>query len=235
MRSIRPLIAVTGPNKRFAVCWWATRLVLWFAGARSCYITPANPQLDVAIDGVVIGGGDDINPQHYGEQATAGSRYNSARDRLEMSMIKSALDAGIPIMGICRGAQLINVVLGGNLSQDIRPMRVLTSNRSSIFCNKWASMKTDSLLHKIVGSHTIKINSLHRQAVSCIAESLAVVATDDDNFVQAFESKKDDFLLGVQWHPEYLFYKSSQRKLFTALVRAVNRQQKQLTSFFLEQ
>jgi putative glutamine amidotransferase len=233
MKSKRPLIAVTGPNKRLAVGWWATRFVLWLVGARSCYITAANPKINTAVDGVIIGGGDDIEPRHYGEQGDAASSYDFARDQLEIAMIKSALNAGIPILGICRGAQLINVVLGGDLLQDIRPLSVLTPNRNSIFGIKYASIKTDSDLYNIVGCDALKINSLHNQAIGRIADSLTAVARDKDHFIQAFESEKDRFLMGVQWHPEYLFYNKIHRHLFTAFVNTVKRQKNTLQSFQL--
>jgi putative glutamine amidotransferase len=231
----RPLIAVTGPDKKLKFGWWATRFMLWLNGASSCYITPANPQLLAEIDGVIIGGGDDIDPQHYGGVGVEGkdeecsATYDLARDKLEIAMIKAALQADVPMLGICRGAQLINVVLGGSLYQDIRPMRVMTSNQNSAFVVKDALIKDNSILKHIFNTSTIKINSLHSQSVNRIAKGLIASAYDKDGFLQAFENEHKNFLIGVQWHPEYLPYQSQQRKLFAAIVAAVKRQDNKLT------
>lgn len=220
----RPLIAVTGPNKKLKVGWWATKFILWLCGARSCYLSPAQPELLQAVDGVVIGGGDDIDPEHYGESGDAGATYDAARDSLEIAMIKAALQAGVPLLGICRGAQLINVVLKGSLFQDIRPLRRKTPNKNSAFVIKQAYLQSSSQLAAILGKDIVGINSLHSQAVNKLSRELRVAALDGDGFVQAFEHQTKSFLIGVQWHPEYLPYHSCQRNLFQALVAAVSNQ-----------
>ena len=128
-----PTIAVTGPDKRLRFGWWATRLILAMAGAKAVYITATSPELPMGVSGVIVGGGDDIEPEHYGLTGDAGAHYDPERDRLEMNVVKQALSCGVPLMGICRGAQLINVVLGGSLHTDIRPKRENTPNRNSVF------------------------------------------------------------------------------------------------------
>lgn len=226
----RPLIAVTGPNKKLKFGWWATRFILWLAGAKACYINPAQPHLLNDVDGVIIGGGDDIDPQHYGQTGIVGkegdfsSTYDPARDKLEIAMIKAALASDVPILGICRGAQLINVVLGGDLHQDIRPLRFMTPNQNSAFVIKKAFIEKNSRLKRILNTELLNINSLHSQAVNRIGKGLTVSAYDKDGFIQAFENEQKRFLIGVQWHPEYLPYHSRQRKLFLAMISAVNAQ-----------
>jgi len=231
----RPLIAVTGPDKKLKFGWWATRFILWLCGARSCYVTPSKPHLINAVDGVVIGGGDDIEPQHYGEVAPVGKdgdfsrSYDPARDQLEIAMIKAALKSDVPMLGICRGAQLINVVSGGNLHQDIRPLRSITPNRNSAFIVKLALIEEHSILKGLLNKAVVKINSLHSQAVKRIGKGLTIAAYDKDGFVQAFEHRQKLFLIGVQWHPEYLPYHAIQRKLFKKMVSAVKQQKNKIT------
>lgn len=219
----KPLIAVTGPHKRLTFGWWATRLLLQSVGCHAHYITAATSSIPPGINGVIIGGGDDIDPKHYGDSGDAGANYDAARDQLEMTMLQNALDTGIPILGICRGAQLINVVLGGTLHRDIRPKRQNTPNKNSIFGIKWADIEPSSRLAKTVRRKKLKINSLHNQAVKNLSNKLLVSAYDRDGFVQAFENKQDletlPWITGVQWHPEYMPYAWAQRRLFKAFAK----------------
>lgn len=217
----RPLVVVTGPAKRLKFGWWATRIQLWRAGLRGHYVTASNPQIPEAACGVIIGGGDDIDPKHYGLSGTAGANYDAARDKLEMDTIRTALERKWPMLGICRGAQLINVVHGGDLYTDIRPLRKLTPNQNSLFPIKHVYLDSDSKLAAIYGSKVFEINSLHSQAVKRVGEGLRAVAQDKDGFIQAIENPHKPFLVGVQWHPEYLLFQAAQRKLFSAFAEQV--------------
>lgn len=220
-KPIKPHVIVTGPAKKLRFGWWAARLRLRRAGLTPSYVTADNPSIPAGVQGVVIGGGDDIDPQHYGRTGTAGANYDVARDALELAVIKLALKTNLPILGICRGSQLINVALGGNLHQDIRPQRRLTPNRNSIFAIKTASLVDNSGLRRIMGTASIAINSLHSQAVDKVGQNLTAVAHDADGFIQAIEDPSRKFLLGVQWHPEYLLLSRQQAGIFTAFATAV--------------
>ncbi len=222
MRQDKPLVVVTGPRKRLKFGWWATRFILWWVGLRGVYVYPGHKSYPAKAKGLIIGGGDDIEPVHYGLTGDAGAKYDPERDQLEMGMAKLALENGLPILGICRGAQLLNIVLGGGLHTDIRPLRQHTPNRNSVTPVKWANIKDGSRLADILGSVRVKVNSLHNQAVKTVGLGLSAVAKDDDDFIQALEGSSEQFLLGVQWHPEYLPYLSHQRRLFKAFAVAVN-------------
>ncbi|MBT8149605.1 MAG: gamma-glutamyl-gamma-aminobutyrate hydrolase family protein [Gammaproteobacteria bacterium] len=217
----RPLVAVTGPDKKLRFGWWAARLMLGMAGLRACYVTPRKPHYPDGIRAVLIGGGDDIDPAHYGLTGDAGANYDPARDALEIEVLGRARAAGVPIMGICRGAQLINVVYGGNLYADIRPLRQLTPNRNSLFPVKRALLRAGSRLAALLDKNYLWINSLHHQAIDSLGDGFEVAARDADGFVQAIEASGDSYVLGVQWHPEYLPYIASQRKIFSALADAI--------------
>lgn len=167
---------------------------------------------------LVIGGGNDISPEHYGGDIDARVRLDPDRDELEMHWIREALDRELPLLGICRGSQLINVVLGGNLLQDIRPLRIHTFNRPSLLATKTVRVAPGSLLARLTGREHLKVNSLHHQAIDQPGEGLEVVGRDLDDITQAVEAIDGRTILGVQWHPEYLFYLPSQFALFRWLI-----------------
>ncbi|MDX1668809.1 MAG: gamma-glutamyl-gamma-aminobutyrate hydrolase family protein, partial [Limnobacter sp.] len=170
------------------------------------------------LDGLIISGGDDIHPSLYGEQEMPKAHYDPDRDELEQAFISKAMEAGMPMLGICRGYQLMNVVSNGFLHNDIRHMRSKTSNWGTVFARKTANIKDNSYLASLVGGGKLSINSLHHQAVKTVGKGFTEVATDLDGFIQATEHDNQKWL-GVQWHPEYLWYLPRHRKLIKWLVQ----------------
>lgn len=215
----RPRIAVTGHHRRWAPGWWASRLALALVGAEAERISVRHPASGRVLHGIIIGGGDDIGPEHYGGDLRAAVRSDPPRDRLEIAWIRRALEQDLPMLGICRGAQLINVVLGGRLHQDIRPLRRLTHNRPGLLPTKQVLLAADSRLAALTRRRRLRVNSLHHQAIAAPGRGLRVVGHDLDGLVQAVEATDQRPLLGVQWHPEYLFYLPAQLALFRWLVR----------------
>jgi len=173
---------------------------------------------DSDFDALVIGGGNDIGPEHYEGDIREPVKTDKARDELEIRWIRYALDNDKPLLGICRGEQLINVVLGGNLHQDIRKMRRKTHNRPGLLPTKTVTLLPHSELATTCESQRLRVNSLHHQAIRESGTGLKVVGRDLDNLVQAVESTTTAKIIGVQWHPEYLFYLRAQRALFRWLV-----------------
>lgn len=216
-----PVVLVTGSDKRLPVGWWATRLQLALVGVRARHVTPGCNELPSSVSGVIIGGGDDIEPEHYGASGDAGATYNPERDAMEMAITRRALKADLPLLGICRGAQLLNVVLGGSLYTDIRPMRRKTPNRNSLFRIKWVDLEQRSAIARMLQRNPVRVNSLHNQAIHRVADALCDVGWDKDGFIQAVEAPNRQFVLGVQWHPEYLLWSRAQRYLFKAFSHAV--------------
>ena len=216
----RPVIGVTGPEKRFPQAWWLTRAAIHLCGGRAVYLTPARDRYyHLSLNAVIIGGGSDIDPGLYGHHDAGIACIDRERDAFEVVVIEHAMTTNLPILGICRGMQLMNVVLGGNLFGDIRGMRVRTSNRRTPFPSKLAHIQRGSELGYTVGHTRLWINSLHHQAVDRLGEGLSVVARDDDGIVQSVENHDRRLLLGVQWHPEYLPYIPYQIRLFKRIVR----------------
>lgn len=214
----RPLVAVTGPDTWLPLAWWFIAWALRRAGAEPVRLTPERPQPPRAPDAVVISGGDDIDPGLYLPDAPDVAPMDPARDRFEIGMIEQSLGRGVPLLGICRGAQLINIVRGGRLHTDLRRIRRHTSNRRTPFPAKTLKVVGGSALAGILEREQARINSLHHQAVSDLGEGLRVVGRDLDEIVQAVEDPEHRFLLGLQWHPEYLPQHAWQRRIFATLV-----------------
>lgn len=215
----RPRIGVTGNGRRWAPSWWCTWLALRLVGATPERISVRHPPTSQPLDGLIIGGGNDIGPEHYNGDIDAKVKADPERDRLEIAWIHKALENNIPLLGICRGAQLINVVLGGTLHQDIRPMRVHTYNRPGLLPTKQVRLEPGSRLAQVCGKSQLRVNSLHHQAIKNPGAGLNLVGRDLDDITQAVEASEDRSLFGVQWHPEYLIYLPSQLALFRWLLR----------------
>ncbi len=215
----RPRIGVTGNSRRLSPSWFCTRLALFLSGARAVRISLRHQPADEKLAALIIGGGDDISPDLYGSEVPPRSRTDPDRDRLEIHWIEKALKENIPLLGICRGAQLINVVMGGTLHADIRSMRSLTYNRPGLLPTKQVMLDAQSALARICGKSKLRVNSLHSQAIDRHGRGLQIVGRDLDGIIQAVQMEDGRPVIGVQWHPEYLFYVPAQLALFRWLAR----------------
>lgn len=224
----RPLIGVTGPAKRLRVGWWATRLMLGLSGAVACYLTAEQPRWPRALNALVIGGGDDIHPESYGMGSETKARYDPQRDTFELGMLRRALDAGIPVLGICRGSQLLNIAHGGTLVQDIRFLYQDSPQRTSVLPTHGITIEANSRLSSLINVSSCRVNNLHHQAVERCGRGLVAVAHDEHGIIEGIESANGTFILGVQWHPEYMPYRGEQRALFSGLVKAAQALGRQL-------
>ena len=215
----RPAVGVTGNSKRLSPSWLCTRLALRWAGAKAVRICVGHTIPFDRLSAFVIGGGDDIHPTLYGALPIEGTRYDRKRDKMEIECIRFALNKQLPLLGICRGHQLINTVRGGRLYTSIRSVRRKTSNKKSLLPRKRVRVLAGSQLESIVKKSYLYVNSLHQQAVSEVAAGLVKVAIDKDQIVQGVESRDGRPILGVQWHPEYLWFVPSQMRLFRWLAK----------------
>ena len=195
------------------------------AGARVCWVELADPKAAVAralaCDGLLLPGGGDMDPALYGQQPIpACGQPNPLRDAAEPELLRAFLAADRPVLGICRGIQVMNAVLGGTLYQDIKPFEQVPHN------DHWAKVHTvtlrqGSLLARITGQTTLLVNSQHHQAPHRTAPGLEVTALSQDGIVEGLEQPDARFCLGVQWHPEWLSDTDpAQQALFDAFVQA---------------
>lgn len=219
-RSLRPLIAVTGPSRGGRAPRVLVHLSLWLAGARVVQLSPRRASSPEPYQGVVVTGGHDVDPVLYAAESEVKPRYDSERDAFESRIIDDALERNLPLLGICRGAQLLNVRLGGNLFQELRSRRRHTSNRATVLPLKTLVVEEGSRLRNLLGTGRTRINSIHNQGIDRLGDRLQVSGRDLDGIVQAVEAPDSACLMGVQWHPEFLIFVARQRRLFAALVDA---------------
>ncbi len=180
------------------------------------------------LQGLIISGGGDIQTSRFnGVDSDAVDDVVSDRDELEIRLVHLALEADLPLLGICRGIQLINVALGGSLYTDI-PTQFRTSIRHSNPPSAYdrshiahrVTLEQGSVLHSILGTNEIEVNSRHHQAVKDPANRVRVTAHATDGLIEGFEIPGRRFALGVQWHPENLQLMPEHRAIFTAFIRA---------------
>jgi putative glutamine amidotransferase len=145
---------------------------------------------------------------------------NTDRDTLETGLIRASLEQGRPILGICRGMQLINVVFGGSLHQSIQGFYEEQPAIRSALPRKLIEIDHGSLLARILSTTSARVNALHNQAIDTLGSALVACAREPNGVIQAVERTAEPFLLGVQWHPEYMPQRPEQLALFRALVMA---------------
>lgn len=193
------------------------------------YIIPFNDNEAVTVaqvaqlDALILSGGHDVAPWNYGEesQQKIGMIW-PARDRFDMRLLGQAERTRIPVLGICRGAQLINVAHGGSLYQDIsyRQAPTLKHNQGHTpdLPTQTVTLHQGSHLASLFSSPTLRVNSFHHQLIKKLGQNLTAVAWAQDGVIEAFENR-DASIIGVQWHPEML-HRSVQimNNLFTDLI-----------------
>jgi putative glutamine amidotransferase len=215
----RPLIGITTSDYKSQLAWCFDWFAVWRHGGRPLRLSPSRP-LPEHLDGLIIGGGDDIQAQLYGGEVQLDVRLDPARDELELSLLNRFIPQNTPVLGICRGAQLINVHLGGTLDPDIYTTHEGLKRRRTVLPRKTVDIVGGSQLYQLLGVTWCRVNSLHHQAVNQAGKGIKIVARDRDGLVQGIESEAHDFLIGVQWHPEWLIFNRPQQRLIRALVKA---------------
>lgn len=253
----RPRIGVTGPDRGGFPAWICTWLAVARAGGRAIRLRPGRFQDGQPLpswDGLILGGGADVDPALYGpasavaaaDEPPRNSRgrdrilswllaplllllrrcfslsargVDRDRDRFEEHCLRAALAADRPVLGICRGAQFLNIQCGGTLHPELSGFYGEAGNLGTVAPRKRVKIEPGSRLHALLGDHAL-VNSLHRQAVNRLGKGIVCTARDEAGVIQAIEHPGHTWVLGVQWHPEYLPAMRDQQRLFAALAQA---------------
>ncbi len=191
--------------------------VQWLKGNEHIEIitlSPLHTELDSIhnFDGIVLSGGIDTHPKFYNNSITdypnAPQHFNEKRDEFEIAVFEISQQNSIPLLAICRGMQLVNCILGGNLKQDIGTISNAIHRFDQQDKAHGINIVTGSLLHEITGIERTVINSAHHQAIDIVGKGLVINCSADDGTVEGIEWQDKDnksFFLGVQWHPERMY------------------------------
>lgn len=243
-KSPRPLIAVPTDVKQFENYTWHAAPDQYLAAAIDvAEVTPMlvpsfGDRIDIdsvldGVDGVLITGSkSNVHPALYGaEPDPAYEPYDEARDATSLPLIRAAIERGVPLLAICRGIQELNVALGGTLATEIQELEGRMDHRAPdapTQAERFAiqhpvKIAPNSCLAEILKDDSVRVNSVHRQAIDRLAPRLEVAAVADDGTVEAVSVKDSKgFVVGVQWHPEYWAKSDApSRKIFEAFGEAV--------------
>ncbi|PNW09934.1 gamma-glutamyl-gamma-aminobutyrate hydrolase [Microbacterium testaceum] len=197
------------------------------ASGASAVLLPPQPRPEQAaaavldgLDGLILTGGLDVQPELYGaERHPLTDPARADRDAWEIALLAGARERGIPVFGICRGLQLINVARGGTLHQHLPEALGTERYRigGGVFAENTVEVDAGTRLAGLVGAGPLTVHSYHHQGVDRVGDGLRVTARTDDGLVQAVETEGDDYLVAVQWHPEE---NAEDRRLFLGLVAA---------------
>jgi putative glutamine amidotransferase len=190
------------------------------SGGRAVLITPDDPDTDILerIDGIVFAGGSDIDPTLFGERAHPAAHVKPDRDAAELLMMRAAIEADLPIFGICRGMQLMAVAYGGWLHQHLPDVLGTDYHRPAAgpkFGQHPVRFAPGSKCQEILGDEVI-VNSFHHQGIADPGRLTPVGWSPQDGLIEATEDPAKTFVLGVQWHPE----DSTDFRLFAAHIEA---------------
>jgi putative glutamine amidotransferase len=243
---LRPLIGITTSNYHITGRSWGyniaptgyIRAVAEAGGLPVLIPVAVDPdtlhEIYASLDGILVSGGADIDPQRYGaERNPATQQSDPERDSAEITLTRWAVDDDHPLLGICRGNQVLNVALGGTLIQDIpslgnSPLRHdIDSGQPGGHHVHEVDLDANSRLAGILGAVRLPVNSMHHQAVDRVAPGLHVTACAPDGVVEALEMPDKHFVLSVQWHPEEMVrVDDAMKPLFRAFVEAARERSK---------
>jgi gamma-glutamyl-gamma-aminobutyrate hydrolase PuuD len=219
--SSRPVIGVTKPAAGDWLSYQALCLAVRLAGGKPLKVTARAPRAPRSVDGLLFGGGADVFPKRYEGSPKEGYRYDLARDDMEASWATAALEQDIPVLGVCRGMQMLNVLAGGALHSDLSRYdgrTYPTTFLQRMFYRVAIHVDPQSRLAEITGKSELRVNAIHAQAIDKVGAGFTPVARETNGLIQAIEHTRGTFFIGVQFHPEFLIYRRFARSLFENFV-----------------
>jgi putative glutamine amidotransferase len=237
---MKPLIGITAYRRTlpktgwlYDVCYAQNAIVIHEVGGLPVFVPGWLPEDDLRelytrLDGVLLPGGDDVDPTNYrAERHETVKRTDPERDATEFKLTQWAVEDDKPILGICRGCQVMNVALGGTLYQDI-PTFIKTQQRHDINTSEEPRsllmhdviIESDTLLAEIMGGERVRVNSIHHQSIDQPAPNVRIVAHADDGVIEGLQVPDKQFALAVQWHPEDITTDPRMKRLFASFVEA---------------
>lgn len=178
------------------------------------HLSPLNTDLESInkFDGIVLSGGIDMHPKYYQNKEVnypnAPRHFNEKRDQFEMAVFEKSQQNNIPLLGVCRGMQLVNCIMGGNLIQDIGPVANAIHRSGEHDKAHGINITPGSLLNEIMGVARTVANSAHHQSIDTIGNGLNINCVSDDGIIEGLEwthTENKPFFLGIQWHPERMY------------------------------
>lgn len=178
------------------------------------------------LDGLLLSGGKDLDPKYYGEEPVGVWRIDPEKDVLELTLTRTALKRNIPILGICRGCQVLNVVGGGTVAQHLSTQKGAIKHWQTApdaYPTHGLELRKGTRLLQIIGESRIRVNSFHHQAIKDVAKGYKVSAVAPDGTVEAIESEGDSWVIGVQFHIEYLWEEYPEfKRIFVDFIEAAS-------------
>lgn len=221
----RPIIGITSSTQFIDMGYLPLAVAVRLAGGRPWRLRAGSTET-VVFHGLIVGGGTDIFPGLFRHRARQNYRYDHHRDAMEIALLRHAENERIPVLAICRGAQLLNVVHGGSLHISIEKafdgVRYPRGRVRRAMLRRRVRIHPESLLGRIMSRPRGFVNSLHSQAINRVGAGLRVTARELNGVIQAVEHQEHDFRIGVQFHPELMLYRKAFRHLFRSFVDAAN-------------
>jgi gamma-glutamyl-gamma-aminobutyrate hydrolase PuuD len=234
MRSMRPIVGITaGAEEKVTYGAWEEPAVLTpltyvhaieRVGGRAIVLPPSEgspAEVLEIVDGIVFSGGADVDPETYGAEAhPATNGVQPERDSFELELLRAALDGEMPLLAVCRGSQVLNVALGGDLVQHLPEVVGHDDHKHTpgVFGDHDVTLDADSSVGRLLG-HRARVKSHHHQGYGRMGEGLRAVAWAEDGTVEALEDPARAFAVGVLWHPE----EGEDLALFAGLVEEARR------------
>ena len=207
-------VIVTGSDSGSKTPYLMVKFMLGLYDVKTEFFSPNSWSKKKEFDGLFLLGGVDIDPSFYNEKRHKSIKLTEPkRDKMEAYLLEKAIKGSKPVFGICRGMQMINVFLGGSLHQHIFDLDLKYKHPKTIIPQKKIYIKKHTKLHHILKISKTRVNALHHQAVKTLGKDLIISAYDKNRITQAIEHKSKD-IIAVQWHPEYMPYSFSSKRLF---------------------